>query len=73
MNAAAGALRLRRGVFMFNDSHGLPDLVSGELRLGWRSVLVTPALPVVWNHLSLGLQKKNKSVYTKANCQLLIA
>jgi hypothetical protein len=34
-------LRLRRriGAYSFMNSHGLPDLLSGELRLGRRSVV----------------------------------
>ena len=46
---------------MLNCSQGLPDLVSGELRLGWRSVLEAPALPV-----KFGTTKE-------LICQLLIA
>jgi hypothetical protein len=54
---------------MLDASHGLPDLVSGELRLGWRSVLLTPALPV-----QFGTTKEKQELFEQrlfASCYLL--
>lgn len=49
MRVRAAALKLRRGIgaYSFMNSHGLPDLLSGELRLGHVRCFCTGRRPLV--------------------------